>query len=111
MLRQKGRDSDGFPMGTGRGFADGYGVRLLAHPRRGRTGQTTGQVVAMNNEPLYFAEDSYLRKLVNSAERKRRWYHRINWDALCGALIIAASCALSVWLFLSAYIHVTRWYR
>lgn len=49
----------------------------------------------MKGEPLYFAEDSYLRQLVNSAERKRRWYHRMDWFKVAVWIGLAAFC----WLF------------
>ena len=50
-----------------------------------------------------------LVQMFRAAERKRRWYHTINWGPICGALIAIGVSSLAWWGLISAVIYVKGW--
>ena len=58
-----------------------------------------------------FTRDERVIQMFRQAERRRKWYHRLNWGPITGAMICMASASIVVTFFVYAYIWASRWYR
>ena len=62
------------------------------------------------NQPTYFY-DPKLAQMIRDAERARKWYWRINWGPICGALIAVGVSTLAWYGIVEAVIYANRWFQ